>query len=234
MAKISADRFNDLKSKVKSECQRRSYSGQASGSKNISSTYGGTSYDYTLTPAVDKVVKQEHLDKNLVPLNAINSTKVPNNGQKVVTDAKMTQMEAFVTSIKNTAWYDPSKTDCSGGCSGLCYGCQGSCYDACTGCWGSCWDYCTGCTGSCTGDCTGTCTGQCVGCTGGCYGCGDVCSSGCGDGCTGGCAIWCTGQCRDDCWGGCSGGCSSNGCTNQCAASCAGSCAYNCTHWTGA
>lgn len=35
MSLISANRFNELKNKVKSECQRRAYAGQKTGSKSV-------------------------------------------------------------------------------------------------------------------------------------------------------------------------------------------------------
>ena len=74
--KISAQRCIDLKARVKKECQRRSKTGSASGSKSVSS-YAGSSYDYTNTPAKGGKALKEHRDKIATPLNAINSTKVP-------------------------------------------------------------------------------------------------------------------------------------------------------------
>lgn len=47
--KITAARLNELKARVKAECLRRSYVGSASGSASVSD-YGGTSYDYSVTP----------------------------------------------------------------------------------------------------------------------------------------------------------------------------------------
>lgn len=43
---ITAERFNNLKARVKAECQRRSKAGEASGSVSVSS-YAGTEYDYS-------------------------------------------------------------------------------------------------------------------------------------------------------------------------------------------
>ena len=60
MAKVSADRFNELKARVKAECQRRAYSGSVS-------SYGGTAYDYSVVPAAGVIVKEEHREKNSNP-----------------------------------------------------------------------------------------------------------------------------------------------------------------------
>ena len=43
---ITAERFNNLKARVKAECQRRSKAGEASGSVSVSS-YAGTENDYS-------------------------------------------------------------------------------------------------------------------------------------------------------------------------------------------
>ena len=78
MALVKADRFKNLKSRVKAECLRRAHSGSVA-------SYGGSAYDYSAAPASGGIARQEHRDKIAAPLNAINSSKVPNaSGQKVV------------------------------------------------------------------------------------------------------------------------------------------------------
>ena len=66
MPLIKADRFIALKNAVKAEMQRRNGTGSVS-------SYGGTSYDYTVTPKSGQVVLKEYLTKNGVPLSKINS-----------------------------------------------------------------------------------------------------------------------------------------------------------------
>ena len=62
---ISPERFLELKSKVKAECQRRN------GVGTVASTYGGTDYDFSTTPKAGGQIKSEYYTKNAVPLNAI-------------------------------------------------------------------------------------------------------------------------------------------------------------------
>ena len=192
MSRVTADRFVEIKSKVTAECKRRAYSGSIS-------SYGGTAYDYTVTPAKDKVILAEHKDKIITQLNAINSDDVNTaTGQTVVMDDDLLAMEALYTDYSKRTKTDHTGTDCRSGCTGMCYGCQGTCYDACTSCTGSCSDTCTGtCSGGCSGSCSGGCSGcgGCGGCSGGCSGCEGTCSGGCV-----GCGVGCGWDC-------CAGGC---------------------------
>lgn len=166
MALISASRITDLKARVKAECTRRATVGNASGSASVSS-YGGTSYDYTNTPAAGVIIAQEHRTKIATPLNAINANIVAtaNSGQSKITDSDITSMEAFVTTLETRSATDSSGTDCKGGCTGLCYGCSSTCTSTCTGsCTGSC-SGCTSCSGcsGCTWACQDTCYNWCAG-----------------------------------------------------------------------
>lgn len=179
MAKLSADRFNNLKARVKAECLRRAYSGSVA-------SYGGTTYDYSVTPATGTVAKQEHRDKIATPLNAINSNTITTaSGQKVISESDMVNMEAFTTVLEKRTKTDNSGTDCKTGCTGMCYGCQDTCYNVCTSC-----------TGNCTGSCSGSCDGCCsYDCSSSCDGCSDDCGDTCGDACHEDCG----GSCMDDC-----------------------------------
>jgi hypothetical protein len=121
--KITAERFNALKAEVKAECQRRAYAGEATSSSNMA-PYASADYDYTNIPAAGVKITTEHRDKNAIPLNRINSTKVPNaSGIMNITDEDLTTLEAFTTVLKARIYNDKSGTDCSGGCTGMCYGC---------------------------------------------------------------------------------------------------------------
>ena len=66
---ISPERFNNLKARVKAECQRRNASGSVA-------SYGGSSYDYNTIPAKGTIIAAEHRDKIMQPLKAINSSKI--------------------------------------------------------------------------------------------------------------------------------------------------------------
>ena len=212
--KITADRCNALKAKVKAECQRRSKTGSASGSKSVAG-YAGASYDYSTTPAAGVKALAEHRDKIATPLNAINSSKVPKaSGQTLISESDFATMEAFITVLEKRDPNDYTGTDCAGGCTGMCYGCSGSCYNSCSSCGGSCSSDCTdGCGGSCDDDCWTGCVSGCAdSCEGSCtymcvYECVDTCDDTCDSGCTGGCTSGCTGGCesicKDDCYGGC-------------------------------
>ena len=162
MALIDAQRFADLKARVKAECLRRDVS---SGSV---ASYGGTDYDYTAVPASGVKIAQEHYEKLSVPLNAINSDTFPTtSGVRIITDADLTAMETFLDTAEETSKTTNSHNDCSASCTGLCKSCTGSCTGSCSGCSGTCQGTCQGscyracannCTGSCSGGCSGTCT----------------------------------------------------------------------------
>ena len=193
MAQISASRVNELKARIKAECQRRAHSGSVS-------SYGGSSYDFSTIPAKGVKALQEHKVKNATPLNAINSSIITGAmiNETLITEGTMASMEAFTTILEKREITDHSGTDCSGGCTGMCYGCVGTCYDACSGCTGC--TSCTGCTGTCEGTCSDSCWDYCNwGCQGGCW-------SACDYDCSGVCSFNCTG-CSGTCSGGCSGAC---------------------------
>ena len=209
MALISASRFTELKARVKAECQRRAYNGSVS-------TYGGTAYDYSTTPASGGKILSEHQTKLRTPLSKINSSVISATDSTKINDADLTAMEAFVTTCESRKKTDSSGTDCKSSCTGLCYGCTGTCTGTCTSCTG-----CTGCT-SCSGTCEG-CTG-CTGCTSCTASCADSCQVDCSNVCWDGCYLGCTGGCG----GGCIGGCSST-----CTTSCWDGCYLGCTSCTG-
>lgn len=203
--KVAAERFVQLKAKVKAEMLRRNQSGSVA-------SYGGAAYDYSVVPASGKIIKEEHRNKNIIPMNAVNSDKVPlQTGKNTVIDSQIQNMETLITAWSARSMTDRSASDCKSGCTGTCYsGCATSCY--------------TGCSGSCKGTCTGGCTGGCSNCGG----CDDDCWScgGCDDGCYRTCESGCSGSCGD-----CRGCGTCSGCGQCCAANCSGcgaSCSANC------
>lgn len=199
---ILASDFVSLKARVKAEMNRRCRSGSLTA-------YAGAAYDYSVVPANGVIVKPEHLNKLVVPINAISPSgyteKAAGDAVPELTtlDAKLAAHEAYPMR--------GSGSDCASGCSGLC---SSGCYNSCSGCGGSCSYDCSGCSGTCTGDCQGTCSGGCsTSCGGACW----------RDGCTSNCTAACRMDCTGSCSGGCSGGCMSN-CAKGCTTGCRGGC----------
>lgn len=188
---ILASDFVSLKARVKAEMNRRCRSGSLT-------SYAGTNYDYSVTPASNVKILPEHLNKLTTPVNAISDCGISEKQSGDVIpalddfDTKLSSHEAFPMS--------GSGTDCASSCSGLC---SSGCWNNCSGCGGSCSYDCSGCSGTCSGSCSGSCSGGCDG------SCGGACWR---DGCTSNC----TAACRMDCEGGCSS------CRGKCSGSCRG------------
>lgn len=191
---ILASDFVSLKARVKAEMNRRCRSGSLTA-------YAGTAYDYSVVPANGVIVKPEHLNKLVVPINAISPSGYTEKAagdavpELATLDAKLAAHEAYPMR--------GSGSDCASGCSGLC---SSGCYNTCSGCGGSCSYDCSGCSGTCSGGCDTTCSGSCSG------SCGGACWR---DGCTSNC----TAACRMDCTGGCKGNCGSI-CSTNCRTTC--------------
>lgn len=191
---ILASDFVSLKARVKAEMNRRCRSGSLTA-------YAGSAYDYSVVPANGVIVKPEHLNKLVVPINAISPSGYTEKAagdavpELATLDAKLAAHEAYPMR--------GSGSDCASGCSGLC---SSGCYNSCSGCGGSCSYDCSGCSGTCSGGCDTTCSGSCSG------SCGGACWR---DGCTSNC----TAACRMDCTGGCKGNCGSI-CSTNCRTTC--------------
>lgn len=184
---ISAADFNNLKSVVNKEIERRSQP----NSKGSMEAYTTVQYQYNDKPALGVPIKDEHIYKITIPLDAVNNGSItPKNGGYI--NAAYIINATTVASNLASKDVNASKknTGCNANCTGLCY----------SGCY-------TVCGGSCTGDCRGYCTGSCSGdCDTGCEG---DCSGGCKDTCTASCTS-CSGHCGDNacqatCYLSCSG-----------------------------
>ena len=188
-----AQEMIDLKARVKAEMQRRKGNGSLVA-------YAGTDYDYTVDPAAGGQMLTEHVNKIVVPMNAITASGME---EQVVGDQAMAMdgIDAKLTVYEVEPMQKNGTSSCSGACSGLCVSnCVSSCGGSCsTGC-GSCGG---GCSGGCTGDCKETCSNQCGS---------DGCSGNCGNNCK---RDGCTAYCGMSCWGKCSSNCT-NGCENTC------------------
>ena len=203
---ISGPRLVSLKASIKAECQRRSGNGSVAA-------YGGTAYDYAVTPETGKEALTEHYTKLAVPMNAINPNNTPDtNGDRIIDEEELAAMEAKVQVYAAKGYYDTSATDCAAACTGLCVGCTGSCTGGCTGC--------SGCGSGCASGCPGCGSGCATGCTGCGSGCATACSS-CGNACATSCMYGCLG-----CSGGCATGCTGcSGCSAACSRACSTACA---------
>lgn len=207
MSIITASRLNTLKSAVKAECNRRKYTGSVT-------TYAGSTYNYSKTPAKNVIIEKEIYEKNAVPLNAISgdiSTEVSSN---IIKDSDFLKLEIKVATLKKISLSAAAgATGCNASCTGLC---STSCGDSCSGCTGCG----SGCASTCKGDCEGSCSG---GCSGSCTGC----EAECRDDCTAKCADDCWAKCADNCRGDCEGDCS-DACSKNCGSGCSGGCSTSC------
>ena len=187
-----AQEMIDLKARVKAEMQRRNGNGSLVA-------YAGTDYDYTVDPAAGGQMLTEHVNKIVVPMNAITASGMT---EQAVGDQAMAMdgIDAKLTVYVAEPAQKNGTSSCSGACSGLCVS---SCYSSCGG---SCSVGCGSCTGGCTGSCGGgdeTCSTQ-----GGSDGCSGNCGSNCKtDGCTAYCGMSCWGKCSSNCSGGCENTC---------------------------
>lgn len=172
---ILASELVSIKARVKAEMLRRNQVGSLTA-------YGGSSYDYTVTPTAGGKILPEHWNKLITPMNAMVNTGLStvSSGQKIppldTINTLLTKAESY--SITGNT------TNCKSSCSGLCVG---TCKSTCG----------TGCASSCTGSCSGGCADNC----------GDGCSSSCGGSCSHGCGNSCDKGCAFTCNSNCSGGC---------------------------
>ena len=197
-----AQEMIDLKARVKAEMQRRKGNGSLVA-------YAGTDYDYTVDPAAGGQMLTEHVNKIVVPMNAITASGMT---EQAVGDQAMAMdvIDAKLTVYVAEPAQKNATSSCSGACSGLCVS---NCYSSCGG---SCSVGCGGCDTTCTGGCDTTCTGECD----------TTCSGYCRDSCNGGCSGGCEG-----CGGRCANTCSVNcfdSCTNTCKNTCVGNCGSQC------
>ena len=186
---IDSATFNNLKARVKAECQRRKYTGSVA-------SYAGTAYDFTNAAAAGKIIRYEHYEKNAVPLTAIDGkSRTPRTR---INQSDITEMQTTIAALEQIALTSTS-TGCSASCTGLCYSaCSGGCKGGCGGsCSGGCGSYCGGCDGSCYGGCNDNCA---INCTNTCYAdCASDCQYGCTGGCSGSCTNGCTATCYESC-----------------------------------
>ena len=189
-----AQEMVDLKARVKAEVQRRCRNGTLVA-------YAGTDYDYTVTPETGGQMLVEHVNKIVVPMNAITAQPIT---ERAVGDqaVAMEQIDANLTAYEAEAMQKGATSSCSGLCSGLCT----------SGCYSSC----GGCDSTCSGSCRGGCKNGCGGCDDACQGSTQqaTCSS-CKDGCTATCGMSCWGTCSAT-WGGGGSSCTSANCTGAC------------------
>ena len=202
-----AQEMIDLKARVKAEMNRRCRNGSLTA-------YAGIAYDYTVAPESGGQMLTEHVNKIVVPMNAITASGMT---EQAVGDQAMEMdgIDAKLTVYEVEQMQKNATSSCSGACSGLC---TTECWNNCSGC-GSC----GGCGTTCSGGCNTTCTGECdTTCSGYCRdSCNGSCSGGC-EGCGGTCARTCSVNCFDSCTNTCKNTCTGN-CGSQCQQLCANS-----------
>ena len=189
-----ASDFVSLKARVKAEMLRRCHTGSLK-------SYAGSDYEYTVKPEKGGRLLPEHVNKIIVPINAIKPTGL----DQVVTGDQALSIDYISEQLSTHESYPMrgSGTDCVGSCSGLC---SSGCWNSCSGCGGACSHSCSGdcegsCDGSCDGGCDTTCSGGCQGhCGDGCYGCTGACRNNC-TGCSGKCKDTCSRTCNWACYG---------------------------------
>lgn len=202
---ISSKDFQDLKTKITHECDRRIYSHDTSTSLKV---YGsGTSYDFTTTPTNGGIIDKEDYQKIFEPLQAFNNKFTYNINKKIVEEDEIILATSFITSAYNRP-ENSTVSDCTqGSCTGLC---STACSTTCTN------DCAENCSNNCTGSCTTSCTGRCyTTCTGSCGGCDTTCTANCANSCE----VGCTGQCRYSC---------GTECSHSCGVTCASGCSWSC------
>lgn len=180
---ILASELIAIKARVKAEMLRRNKVGSLTA-------YGGSAYDYTVTPAAGNPILPEHFNKIITPMNAMVNTGL----STVASGDPIPALDGLVAKLTAAEGYSitGNSTNCKSSCSGLCVGtCQTACGSACSG---SCSG---GCKGTCERDCADDCYTSCSGkCKGTCKtDCAVQCGSSCKDSCTSGCAYGCRGTC---------------------------------------
>ena len=115
-----AQEMIDLKDRVKAEMQRRNGNGSLVA-------YAGTDYDYTVDPAAGGQMLTEHVNKIVVPMNAITASGMT---EQAVGDQAMSMdgIDAKLTVYVAEPAQKNGTSSCSGACSGLCVS---SCYSSC-------------------------------------------------------------------------------------------------------
>lgn len=183
---ILASELISIKARVKAEMLRRNKVGSLT-------SYGGSAYDYTVTPVAGDPILPEHFNKIITPMNAMVNTGL----STVKSGDPIPALDGLVAKLTAAEGYSITgkSTNCKASCSGLCVGtCQSACGNGCS----------TSCTGTCSGGCNDACADGCT------SSCGGSCSSGCGTSCNKNCATSCatdcSGGCEDKCRGSCTGG----------------------------
>lgn len=188
---ISPEDFTSLKNLINTEITRRS---NANSSGSIS-TYKGTSWQFSETPANGKFITYEHIQKITTPLNAIDGNTPTPDKESLVYAQTLKDCLVKINDLSSKS-LTGSSSGCRSSCTGLC---SSACYSGCTGC---------------SGDCSGTCKSGCSGCSGDCDGCSGTCENQCQGSCKNGCQSSCHG-CT-----GCEGWCTGNGCGTHCSGNC--------------
>lgn len=164
---ISAERFRNLKARIKELCSKRKYYGDLS-------QFSTNDYDFKINPNTGDIILSEQGVKviNLIlNINDVNDIRKIENDNYILRD--IDAIEKFVSRMEGQTPTSPIN-NCRGGCMGICVthcstGCVGSCMTSCdyvcgnSGCSGKCVNQCSSCSGTCKDsgcriDCRDNCT----------------------------------------------------------------------------
>lgn len=223
--------------------------------KDPLTSFGGTAYNYTTTPAADGIIKKEHYMKNAVPMANLTYTQgtiipdfsVADMIARLALPTATTPIGTIVYQIDNTTCYRLTATPVSTNSNWVVQDTNGGVETTLNKPVGkavttgiSDLDYLqTAATAayavnvlSQNVDSTKENYMENSDCVGGCAGtcitiCTGQCVNACSGTCTGGCGNNCTGTCTGTCTGGCTNTCTSS-CSTGCADGCTGDCGTNC------
>lgn len=175
---MNTSELKSLKAAIKAEMQRRNGFGSLS-------TYGTSTYDFTVQPVAGGKIKPEHGQKTIDLLLKIEDYK----------DLKLVKENDPIPTAFNNKLIDEVKRLASEAKTGESAKTVKNIYPSRTA-------ETSSCRGACTGLCVGTCIGNCNGCTNCTSSCGTGCASGCNSTCKSGCNTTCSAGCNTTCRGG--------------------------------
>ena len=123
---ISPEDFTSLKKLINTEITRRS---NANSSGSIS-TYKGTSWQFSETPANGKFITYEHIQKITTPLNAIDGNTPTPDKESLVYAQTLKDCLVKINDLSSKS-LTGSSSGCRSSCTGLC---SSACYSGCSGC----------------------------------------------------------------------------------------------------
>ena len=148
---LTVEQIIEIKAKLKAEMLRRGLNNSTSSFGSLSE-YGGEEYDFSVEPAKNAHILQEHGQKTINILYRIEdqeNCEYVKDDSKIPSDTNFKALNSYIDILATETMEDTSSA-CRGACSGLCYG---SCIGNCNGCSGKCDTGCVGCVATCGTGC---------------------------------------------------------------------------------